>query len=167
MVDFRGREPYEYRQRNHQIAVIPPFNTVEIAFDLKLRPKAKQDLIKIPFLTIEGSSTRLVFYVNGCGEFEIMHHDQKLNEMHQYTQLLTYDLFYPRCVSVPMFYRYHIIIRDDAHDKAKITAIIDEILVSGSVDRRICAGNETMNVWLDREGSGTNGTMRNLVIRIV
>lgn len=160
LVDFRGHPPHEYRQANRRIASLLPFSTLDIEFDLRVRP-VDRDYSKIRILCMESDNARLTLYLNGWGEFGIMHYNKKYDRFGHDTVLLDCNLFVALRAPSRDFVHYHIRIVDNE----QITVNINGLSMTEQIKREICPRDEMMWIWMDKQGFKVNGAIKNLFIR--
>ena len=89
IIDSRNQPPYQYSNENHQICTMSPFQSITIDFDLRIKNIALFRGTHI--LLFESSTCRLTFYLNGFGEFGIVHYNAELDGLDE-QQLLDFNL---------------------------------------------------------------------------
>lgn len=153
-------------------ATISKFQKMEISFNLEVKTLGN-DSTRIPILCFVGNNVRLVFYLNGWGEFGIMHYDKKLDANFEYKLLFGCNLdscrsVFVRSVTIQPFPRVRIVIPNErVPDGVQYLLVnIDRYSTDREIKRHILPHNQSMNVWWGGNLDGTK-TMTNLIIKVV
>ena len=99
VVDLRNQPVYEYSSKNLQLATMPKFEKMMVEFDLKIKKSHKDfDFQGTHILLLESNSSRIIFYLNGFGEFGMMHYNSEFDKFlsDEGTELLDFKLVFGR-----------------------------------------------------------------------
>lgn len=164
VVDVREQLPYLSNRTtpNYRIAVLPPFHTLSISFDLKISTPPK-GFLREDVLCLESNCAGLAFILSGWGEFRIMHCYRDFGSNHE-VNLLEGNLVHIPLSSVQRF-------RIDIVEGNIITLSIASYAGRRSIhlrtERTICEPNERTDVWFDRQGlKAANVVINNVVITL-
>ena len=141
-----------------------------ISFDLNIMTKGT-DFLRIPILSFVGKQSRLVFYLNGWGEFGIMHHDEELDGFDHYEQMMDCNLYFLPNAGDQAFRRFRIVIPNNKKVGLRtarfISVNIDGHMIDRVIDREICPWNQSMNICWGKADFGGNETISNVMINAI
>ena len=145
------------------------FKKLQIDFDLHV-DKLGSDFTRIPILSLMGSRVRLVFYLNGWGEFGIMHHSDELDVHFESQQLFGCNLGFVRAragISNQTFQHFRVVVPNERNvDFQYLLVDIDRYSTDREIDRLICPHDQTMSVWWGKADSDEYEIIRNLSIKV-